>query len=120
MALLVGSLALGLCAGILSGMVGIGGGIVIVPALVLLLGFEQKTATGTSLFALLAPVGLLGVLAYSRAGHINVRAGMLIGFGLFCGVFLGARVGLALSDVALRRVLAVILVLAAVRLLTTR
>jgi len=103
-------LALGFIAGILSGMFGIGGGLVIVPALVFFFGISQKTATGTSMFALLWPVGLLGVAAYYRAGHMSIFHGAWIAVGLFLGAFLGAQLTLALPTVAVKRIYAVFLV----------
>jgi uncharacterized membrane protein YfcA len=108
--------AIGVGAGILSGLFGIGGGIVIVPSLVLLGGFAQKTAVGTSLGSMLLPVGILGAMAYYRAGHLDVRASALIGAGLFVGALLGSTVGLAASGPTLKRAFAVFLVLVAAKL----
>jgi uncharacterized protein len=107
---------IGFGAGVLSGLFGIGGGIVIVPALVLLTGFTQKAAVGTSLGALLLPVGFFGAMAYWKAGHVDVRASGLIALGLSAGALLGARVGLAASGPTLKRAFAVFLVLVAVKL----
>ena len=112
-------LLIGLVAGVLSGMFGMGGGVVVVPALVLLLGYGQKTAHGTSLLALLLPVGALAVVSYARAGHVNVRAGLLISAGIFIGALAGARLALLQSEVTLRRLFAVVLVALAVRLFVT-
>lgn len=109
-------LLIGLVAGALSGMFGIGGGVVVVPALVLLLGYGQKTATGTSLLALLLPVGALALVAYARAGHVNVRAGLLVSAGIFTGTLVGATFALGRSEATLRRLFAVLLVALAVRL----
>lgn len=116
MASVVLPLLIGLLAGVLSGMFGIGGGVVVVPALVLLLGYGQKTATGTSLLALLLPVGALAVASYARAGHVNVRAGLLIAVGIFAGALAGAQFALGQSETLLRRLFAVVLVALAVRL----
>jgi uncharacterized protein len=101
--------ALGLSAGVLSGLFGIGGGLVIVPALVLLFGLDIKTAFGTSLLALLLPTGLLGVIEYGRTGHLKISAGLWIALGLFCGVYFGARVTAALSGLAMKRIYAMFL-----------
>ncbi len=109
-------LAIGLSAGVLSGLFGIGGGIVMVPAMVIFLHLDQKTATGTSLAALVLPVALLSVIAYARAGHVEFKTAGLIGAGIFVGSLVGARVALGTSDLVLRRAFAVLLVLAAVRL----
>jgi hypothetical protein len=110
-------LLIGLVAGLLSGLFGIGGGVVVVPALVILLGYGQKTATGTSLLALLLPVGTLAVLSYAKAGHVNVRAGLLVAAGIFLGALAGAQLALGRSEVTLRRGFAVLLIALAVRLL---
>jgi hypothetical protein len=119
MATLLIALVLGVVAGVLSGVFGIGGGVVIVPGLVLLLGFGQKTATGTSLLALLLPVGALAAISYARAGHVDVRVGLTIALGVFLGTFSGARFALAQSETTLRRGFAVLLVALAVRLFVT-
>ena len=110
------ALALGLTAGVLSGVFGIGGGVVVVPGLVLLLGYGQKTATGTSLLALLLPVGALALVSYAREGHVNVRVGLLVAVGIFVGALAGARLALGQSEAVLRRLFAVVLVALAVRL----
>ncbi|GAC1465876.1 MAG: hypothetical protein NVSMB9_05890 [Isosphaeraceae bacterium] len=104
-------LALGFVAGILSGMFGIGGGLVIVPVLVVFFEMPLKTATGTSLFALMWPVGLLGVVAYWRGGHLNPWMGIWIAVGLFFGAYLGARLTLSLSPVSIRRYYALFLLI---------
>ena len=83
-------LGVGFVAGILGGMFGIGGGLVIVPALVLAFGFEQKTAFGTSLLAQLLPVAFLAVREYWQRGEVNIPGGLGIAFGLLFGTLLGA------------------------------
>ncbi len=107
---------IGLAAGVLSGVFGIGGGIVIVPALVLLARMRPQEATGTSLGALLLPVGLLGAWQYWKRGEIDPRAAVLLAAGLFLGAWLGAQIGLALPPRALQRAFAVLLVVVAARL----
>jgi len=109
-------LVLGLAAGVLSGLFGIGGGIVIVPALVLLARFSQLTATGTSLGALLMPVGILGALQYYRSGNLDVRASALIAVGLTAGVYLGAIIAPEIAPGTLRRLFAVFLAIVAIRM----
>ena len=109
-------LLIGLGAGVLSGLYGIGGGIVIVPALIFLARMQPQTATGTSLAALLLPVGALGAWEYYRTGNLNLGAAMLIALGLFVGAGVGARFSLMLSALALRRAFAVFLALIAVRM----
>jgi uncharacterized membrane protein YfcA len=112
-------LTLGFIAGILSGMFGIGGGLVIVPALVILFAMPIKTATGTSLFALMWPVGLLGVVAYWKSGHMNAWYGLWIAVGLFLGAYLGAKITLAITPSAMKRCYAVFLLAVGIYFLTT-
>jgi uncharacterized membrane protein YfcA len=109
----------GMGAGILSGMFGVGGGIIIVPALVLLFGMTQHSANATSLIALLLPVGLLGVIEYYRSGRItagHVWFGLVIALGLFAGAFFGAKMATMLSSDTLRKAFALFIGIVAVRL----
>jgi hypothetical protein len=109
-------LMVGVLAGILSGLFGIGGGIVIVPALLIVAKMKPDQAVGTSLGALLLPVGALGALQYYRSGALDVRAALWIAAGLFVGVFLGAQLGLKLPPKELQRTFAVFLLLVAAHL----
>jgi len=109
-------LCIGLAAGILSGLFGIGGGVLIVPALVFFTRFPPKLALGTSLGALLLPVGLLGAYIYWENGNVNVRASLLIAAGLTAGAFLGALLAEVVSAAVLQRMFAVFMVLMAVQL----
>lgn len=111
--------SVGVAAGILAGFFGVGGGVVIVPMLIYMLGYSQKMASGTSLVALLAPVGILGVLAYYQSGQINitnVKAGLIISAGMFAGTYFGSKIALSLSSDVLRKGFAIFLVLIAIRL----
>lgn len=109
-------LLIGLGAGVLSGLFGIGGGVVIVPALILIARMQPQEAAGTSLAALLLPVGALGAWEYYRSGNLNVAAGLLLALGLFLGAGLGAKLTLHLSPTGLRRAFAVFLALIALRM----
>ena len=109
-------LTIGLAAGVLAGLFGIGGGLVIVPALVLLAKFPAKLALGTSLGALLLPVGLLGAYTYWENGEIDVRASLLIASGLTVGALFGARVAQMLPIATLQRLFAGFLAVMAVHL----
>ncbi|MDI6846013.1 MAG: sulfite exporter TauE/SafE family protein [Candidatus Saccharicenans sp.] len=99
-------LGIGFLAGIFAGLFGIGGGIVIVPALVLLAGFPLVKATGTSLAAIMLPVGILGVIAYYRARILDLRAAVYIASGLVLSVVVGAWLAHALPAVIMRRLYA--------------
>ncbi len=83
-------LFLGLLAGVVGGMFGIGGGLLMVPGMVLLLGFSDKQAVGTSLATILLPVGILGVIEHYRAGNVDLRVAALLGVGFVFGSFAGA------------------------------
>jgi uncharacterized membrane protein YfcA len=107
---------IGLGAGLLSGLFGIGGGIVIVPALIFFARLQPISATGTSLGALLLPVGALGAFEYYRRGHINVTASLWIALGLFVGAWFGARFAQNIPQFYLKRMFAVFLVLVAARM----
>ena len=107
--------AIGLLAGVLSGLFGIGGGIVIVPLLILLVGFTATQAAGTSLAALLLPVGALGALEYWRAGHIDLRVAAVLAVGLLLGAYAGARLGISLPVEVVQRAFGVLLVLVGLR-----
>lgn len=109
--------AIGLVAGVVSGLFGVGGAIVIIPGLVLLAKLPQHTANGTSLAALLLPVGLLGAIEYYRRGQVNVAYAAIIAGGLFLGAFLGAQLAGTMSDAVLRRAFGAFLMIVALRLL---
>ena len=108
---------LGLIAGAVSGLVGIGGGIIIVPALVMLFGFTQKMAQGTTLALLVPPIGIFAALAYYKDGYVNLRVAGLIVLGFLVGSFLGARYVTRLSNVTVTRIFAVFLIAVAIRML---
>jgi len=100
----------------MSGLFGIGGGLVIVPALILLGGMTTKQAAGTSLAALLLPVGILGAMEYWRAGHVSVQMALLVAIGLLVGAFIGARLAVGLPNELLQRAFGVLLLLVGLRL----
>ena len=108
--------AIGLCAGVLAGMFGIGGGIVIVPALILLARFAPQTATGTSLAIFLLPVGALGAWTYYKEGHVRVMPAVLLALGVLLGSPVGAKIAQQMSPLVLKRSFAVFLVLVAARM----
>lgn len=105
----------GVVAGIASGLFGIGGGLVIVPALVGLLRFDQKMAVGTSLGALLLPVSFPAVLKYFNEGKLEAGASVLIAVGLLFGAFAGAKIALGLPSTTIKRLYAVFLLVMAIR-----
>lgn len=108
---------IGIAAGMLGGMVGVGGGIIIVPALVFFLGFSQKMAQGTSLGILLLPVGILGVIQYYKEGYVDMRVVLLISTGFFLGSLLGSKLALSLSQETVKKIFAILLIIVAVKML---
>jgi len=113
---IVGGLVLGLVIGGISGIVGIGGGAFLVPALIFFYGMSQKTAQGTSVATLLLPIGLFAFWTYYKAGHVDLRLALLIAVGFAAGGWFGGLWAQHLPDVVLRRGFAVLLVLLAVKL----
>ena len=109
-------LGIGLAAGVLAGLFGIGGGILIVPALLVFARMPPARATGTSLAALLLPVGALGAWEYYRTGNVDIRAALFIALGLFFGAWVGAHLGSQLSARVAQRAFAGFLVVVAVHL----
>ena len=108
---------LGLLAGVVSGLFGVGGAVVIIPGLVLIAKLPQHTAHGTSLAALLLPVGLLGVLEYSKRQQVNWPYAAVVAVGLLIGAYFGARLAGTLSDVMLRKAFGAFLLLISAKLL---
>lgn len=106
-------LLIGLTAGVCSGLFGIGGGVVIVPALVFLLKLQPQQAVGTSLAALLLPVGALGAWQYWKSGDVVVKGAAWIALGLAVGAYFGARIGVPLPARTMQRAFAVFLVFVA-------
>lgn len=114
---LVGFLLIGLAAGVFSGLLGIGGGTVVVPALVWLFGMTQHKAQGTILAAFIPPVAILAFLRYYQSGNVDLRAAALVALGIFLGGWVGAGISLSLPEAALKRVFGVFLLAMACKFL---
>lgn len=110
-------LGLGLAVGTISGLIGIGGGVLFVPALIYLMGFSQQEAQGTTLALLVPPIGILGAWTYYQRGYVNVQAVVLICVGFVLGGLLGAKVAIALPAVLLKRVFGTAMLGVAVQML---
>jgi uncharacterized membrane protein YfcA len=113
-------IVLGLMVGVLSGIVGIGGGIMIVPGLVYLFHMSQHKAQGTSIAALLAPVGALAFWEYYKAGNVDIKVALLLALGFLVGGYFGGLWAQHLPELALRRVFGTLLVIIGIRLLLGR
>ncbi|HMU46501.1 MAG TPA: sulfite exporter TauE/SafE family protein [Chitinophagaceae bacterium] len=110
-------ITIGFTAGVLSGLVGIGGGIVIVPALVFFLGFSQQEAQGTSLGLLLLPIGILAVINYYNKGYIDIRVVGIMVLAFIAGGWVGSKIALQLSEDVLKKIFAVLLFYTAFKML---
>lgn len=117
---MLGAVFLGLVIGSISGVVGVGGGAFLIPALVYLYGMSQIKAQGTSLATLLLPIGIFAFWTYYKAGHVDFKLAMLISIGFAMGGWLGGMWAQHLSDNVLRKGFAVLLVLLAAKLVFTR
>jgi uncharacterized protein len=108
---------IGMAAGMLSGLVGIGGGLVIVPSLIYFLGFSQHTAQGTSLALILLPVGIFAVIFYYRQGHVDLKIVWLLAAGFIIGSALGSKVALNLPQETVKKIFAILMILIALKML---
>jgi uncharacterized membrane protein YfcA len=108
---------IGMAAGVLSGVFGIGGGVIIVPALVYLAGFRQHPATGTSLAVLLPPIGIGATWEYYRNGNVNLRVAMIMAVAVFAGGWVGALIANRMSGPYLRLAFGVFVVILGVSLI---
>ena len=109
----------GLAAGIASGLFGIGGGVIIVPLLIFFFNLQQKTASATSLIAMILPVGLLGVWEYYKVGiinHSNLKMGLLISMGIFVGTLFGSKLSIILPTKIITRGFSLLLIYVSIKL----
>ena len=110
-------LLVGLAAGVLSGMVGVGGGIIIVPALVYFVGLSQHAAQGTSLALMLPPIGILAAMNYYKAGMLNIKYALIIAIAFVIGGYLGSKISITyISEAMMKKVFGVIMLVAAIKL----
>lgn len=107
---------IGLVAGVFSGIIGIGGAIIIIPALVFILGMDQYTAQGTSLAVMLPPIGLLAALSYYKEGAVNLKYALIIAGAFLIGGFIGSKFALSIPEALLRKIFAVILLAIALKM----
>jgi uncharacterized membrane protein YfcA len=111
---------IGLVAGTLGGMVGLGGGLIIVPAMMYLLGADQKTAQGTSIAIMLPPIGLFAAINYYKAGYINVKYAAIIAVTFLLGGYLGSKLAIALPEAVIKKVFAALMIVTALKMMLTK
>jgi uncharacterized membrane protein YfcA len=117
---MIGLVILGVIAGGLSGLIGIGGGIIIIPALIFIFGMSQKMAQGTTLALLIPPIGLLAALTYYKQGYVDIRVAAIIIVGFVIGSLFGARFAVKLPADALSKIFAVTLIIVGIKMLFTK
>lgn len=110
-------LTVGLAAGVLSGLLGIGGGILIVPCLVFVFGLSQHTAQGTTLALMVPPIGLLAAWTYYRQGHVDIKVAALICLGFFFGGLLGAKFAIMMNAALLKKLFGAMMLVVAVKMI---
>jgi uncharacterized protein len=108
---------LGVMAGMLSGLIGIGGGIIIVPALIFIFGFSQHQAQGTTLALMVPPIGILAAWTYYKQGHVDLHAALFICIGFLAGSIFGAKLAASISDTILEKTFGIILLLVSLKMI---
>jgi uncharacterized protein len=113
-------LLIGAAAGFASGFVGVGGGIIIVPALVFFLGYTQHMAQGTSLTMMLPPIGLLGFYNYYKSGNTNITAALVIAAAFILGAYFGSKISISMDQRLVKKIFGGVMMLAAAKLLFSK
>ncbi|MCF8277840.1 MAG: sulfite exporter TauE/SafE family protein [Flavobacteriales bacterium] len=113
-------LLIGVAAGFASGFVGVGGGIIIVPALVFFLGYTQHMAQGTSLAMMLPPIGILGFYNYYKSGNTNVYAALVIAVAFFFGAYFGSKISISMDQRVVKKIFGAVMMVAAAKLLFSK
>jgi uncharacterized protein len=111
---------IGIITGIMAGMLGIGGAIIMIPALVFLLGISQQSAQGTSLAVMLPPVGIIAAYNYYKAGHVNIKFAIILAVCFLVGSYFGSKLALDLPQAVLKKIFGVLLLLVAARMLLSK
>jgi uncharacterized membrane protein YfcA len=113
-------LVIGTITGAMAGMLGIGGGIVVIPALVMIMGLSQQTAQGTSLAMMLPPVGILAVYNYYKAGHVDIRIAILLAIAFIAGSYFGSKLAINIPQDLMKKIFGVVLFLVALKMLFSK
>jgi len=111
---------IGLSAGVLSGFAGVGGGVIVIPALVFLLGMTQFEAQGTSLALMIPPIGILAAMNYYKEGYINWRYAIILALFFFIGGYIGSKLALTIPQNIIKKGFAVFIILVGIKMLVTK
>lgn len=113
-------IAIGIITGVMAGMLGIGGAIIMIPALVYLVGISQVTAQGTSLAVMLPPIGIIAAYNYYKAGQVNIKYAIILAVFFLIGSYFGSKLALNLPQQVLKKVFGILLLLVAARMLLSK
>lgn len=113
-------LAIGVLTGAVAGMLGIGGAIILIPALVFIMGFSQQTAQGTSLAMMLPPIGLFAAYNYYKAGNVNIKFALILAVAFMVGSYFGSKIAVNLPQALLKKIFAILLLLVGVKMLLSK
>ena len=113
-------LGIGIITGVMAGMLGIGGAIIMIPALVYFMGFSQQMAQGTSLAVMLPPIGILATYNYYKAGHVDIKFALILAVAFLIGSYFGSKYALTLPQATLKKIFGILLLLVAAKMLFTK
>lgn len=113
-------IVIGIITGIMAGMLGIGGAIIMIPALVFLLGISQQTAQGTSLAVMLPPIGVIAAYNYYKAGYVNIRFAIILAMFFLIGSYFGSKLALNIPQSILKKTFGILLLLVAAKMLLSK
>jgi uncharacterized membrane protein YfcA len=111
---------IGIITGVMAGMLGIGGAIIMIPALVFILGFNQQMAQGTSLAVMLPPIGILATYNYWKAGQVNIKFALILAVAFIIGSYFGSKLALNIPQPVLKKIFGVLLLLVAAKMLLSK
>ena len=113
-------IVIGIITGIMAGMLGIGGAVIMIPALVYLLGISQQTAQGTSLAVMLPPIGIIAAYNYYKAGHANIKFAIILAVFFIVGSYFGSKLAIKIPENTLKKIFGVLLLLVAAKMLLSK
>jgi uncharacterized membrane protein YfcA len=113
-------LAIGIVAGAFAGLLGVGGGIILIPALVFFMGLGQQAAQGTSLAMMLPPIGILAAYNYYKAGQVNIKYALILAVAFIVGSYFGSKIAVSIPQVLMKKIFGVVLLLMAIKMLLSK
>ncbi|HNW57370.1 MAG TPA: sulfite exporter TauE/SafE family protein [Bacteroidales bacterium] len=118
--MLIALIGIGILTGFMAGMLGIGGAIVMIPALVYFMGMSQHTAQGTSLAVMLPPIGIIAAYNYYKAGEVNIRFALILAVTFLIGSYFGSKLSLNIPQNVLKKIFGILLLLVAAKMLLSK